>query len=918
MSCAKIYRILSLVILLSTINVLSQVSTNNWYVGNTDTGEWIKYKKVWLSAGSYRFTIKAVAKTGGQTVHLEINDQTLQSNIEIPSNVLDTFQLAHLGHTTLSSGYYDLKLVFDTGNVNCDMIFIRKDQSSSNLVLNSDVQFAINRNDGMHTAPIGGAWGASALLAKGGDRGDDPVFSDVNGNPFSREQILSWNKQSAYAYTPEVTDQSMDMYVAEQVASKVDFIFAHGRGEVDSLNAVEDRLYVPGIGNMGCRQLKKLVDAINRSIYAKDNLKIAYFVDNAVFPLACTKYLGINMNWGDPVCQKFLWDYSFKKFFQTVPKEMLFRRLDGTVPIQLWSANANYDYSTQDSKILEFLEYIKQQLESTFGIIPSFILAPNFLTRDPRVTTLCGGLQAWFSWGKNITQMQTYDSKKYAFALNGGRYPITNVWLNDWNPITETGTFSGTNTSDYHTSSLLEDGTPSIRPIYEQGMAENAEWLVMESWSDWREGSTWYRSNHSEYSYPNQYISLVREFADRNCESIVLEAEGCDEYFDASVGNSGGAYRVNWYQNIKQDYWSSNKEIDLDIYRPLHRLSTLQNTGNPGTSFKDFSAGFNDVWGFNTSGKIYCQEIDGSPIKWSTINNQLTTVKKLSLGKNHAWALTTNNAVMRTELPTGWQTQNCTGWVDITSGQPMKDIDLNMSMAWGVDSSGKVYYRNLSASLPWTNVPGYLSSITADDEWIWGFTPQSKIVRMSSESKQKWDTVPNPYNLTKIEAGACEVWGINAKNELYRINSSGDGKWKFVASGFVNVSVGYEYVWLSDSQGNMYKYSIKGFENGTVFGIKDIVYTAVQPCFSKATSVKVSPNPFYDCLHVEISSNINDNVNIMLYDLNGRQEYSQNVTLHSGTNKIEIKNSYTLSNGVYLLVIKSDNLNKKIKIVKMK
>ena len=115
----------------------------------------------------------------------------------------------------------------------------------------------------------------------------------------------------------------------------------------------------------------------------------------------------------------------------------------------------------------------------------------------------------------------------------------------------------------------------------------------------------------------------------------------------------------------------------------------------------------------------------------------------------------------------------------------------------------------------------------------------------------------------------------------------------------------------------MYKYDIKGFENIAVFGTQDSIHTAVIPCFSKVLSVKVSPNPFNDPLHVEINSNINENVNITLYDLNGRQEYSQNETLHSGTNEIVINNLNVLSNGVYLLVIKSDNLNKKIKIVKM-
>ena len=43
-------------------------STNNWYVGNTQPGDWIQYKKVWLSAGHYRFTGRIVGNGEGQTV----------------------------------------------------------------------------------------------------------------------------------------------------------------------------------------------------------------------------------------------------------------------------------------------------------------------------------------------------------------------------------------------------------------------------------------------------------------------------------------------------------------------------------------------------------------------------------------------------------------------------------------------------------------------------------------------------------------------------------------------------------------------------------------------------------------------------------------------------------------------------------
>src|SRR5690606_21108293 len=128
-----------------------------------------------------------------------------------------------------------------------------------------------------------------------------------------------------------------------------------------------------------------------------------------------------------------------------------------------------------------------------------------------------------------------------------------------------------------------------------QGRNENAEWIVLESWSDWPEGTTWYRSDHSEYLWPNQHIAHLRKYADTNSESIILEAEDCDEYFDLSAGNSGGAYRVQWYQGEKQ--------TDLDIYRPLHKLVNIVNVVKPGgDKLIDFSVGFEDFWGFTSNG----------------------------------------------------------------------------------------------------------------------------------------------------------------------------------------------------------------------------------------------------------------------------------------------------------------------------
>ncbi|MDP4238196.1 MAG: DUF5010 domain-containing protein [Bacteroidota bacterium] len=897
----------------------AQISTNNWYVGNTAAGEWIKFKKVWLSSGTYRFTTRSVAKGKNQTIHLELNGQVIQEKVLVPSNPLDTFELVHLGHKQLAAGYYDVKLVFETGSVNCDMIFIRKDNNTSNAVLSHDIAYSINRNDSMLVAPIGGAWGASNYLAKGGDKGDDAIWTDNNNQPYTRKQVLSWNKQQVYVYTPDVSDQALDMYVSEQVEAKVSFIFSHGRGEVDSIHNIEDRLYMPGIGGFGCKQLKRLVDAINRNPYAKGNLKIAYFLDNAVFPLACKQYLGKTMSWGDPECQEFLWNYTFKKFYQMIPRDMLFERSPGVVPIQLWSADANYDYTVGDTKILEFLQFIKQKMISTFNLTPSFILDQTFLKRDPRVSAVAEGLQSWFSWGKEVTSMATLNGKNYAFGFNGGRYPLRNVWLADWNPATNEGTHSSS-TVDYHFSSLNSNGSPLIRPIFERGLTQKAEWIVLESWFDWREGSTFYRSDHPEYAYPNQYLSLVREFADRNSSSIILEAEACDEFYDRSPGNSGGAYRVNWYKDLDKNIYDANLAIDLDIYRPLHKLSALQSVGTPGTAFNDFSVGFYDIWGYDASGKISCHEADGVPVSWKVIRNPLTKVRKLALSRYNAWALTTDNKVMKCELPSGWDTNNATAWLDVTGTQPMKDLDLNMTTAWGLDDKGNVFYRDLSAKNPWTSVPGNVSSITADDEFLWGFTSSDSIVRMSTQSKTKWDTIPNPYKITKIDAGGCEVWGVNATNDVYRINSSGEGSWQWVANGYTNVSVGYEYVWLSDAKGNMYKYDIKGFENKTSFPSDTsnlLPITTEVRNINEDLALRISPNPFSNYLRIDIPSDKQDEVLLTLFDMSGKLLLKQNSALEAGNNILSLNQVGKLNQGVYLLIITKHQKQRTYKVVKI-
>lgn len=926
-------------------------STNNWYVGNTQPGDWIQYKKVWLSAGHYRFTGRIVGNGSGQTVHLEINGSTVKNGIDAPYNAANTFELAHLGHKQLEEGYYDLKLVFETGNVNCDMIFIRKDDNTSDNVLDTDIKFEYNWDDPMPTFAIGGHAGSTRGLAKGGDSGDDAVWTSPDKKQYTRNQIQSWNKQMIYNFNLDYTQEAADIYISEMLESKVEVIFAHGRGEPDGQSVeeydIEDRGYATGPGGLPCRGLKYMVEAIKRNPNARDNIKVAYFVDNAPFVLAVEKYTGEKFDVENPEHQKFVYEYAIKKWYETVPRDMLFFTTPdelstadpfqegagvGCVPMQWWSADANMEqYKYSGKKWSSFFQYIKDRMKEDFDLVPAFIVADNFLSKDDAMKYMAWGLQGWFGWSDNSNRCQIVThrlKRKFAFAFNGGRQPMMNMAYSNWNPETNEGTWvkngiiynSWKWDFDTHVNSLLEDGeTPRIRHIFEEGHQVDAKWIVLEAWSDWREGSTWHRSDHPEYRYPNQYMNLVREFADRNSGSIILEAEGCDEYHSAQPGNAGGSYRLDWYKQSEREkeYIDANLEVDLSIFRPLHHLSEFTKQYIPGLDkpANSIAAGLRDVW-MVCGSDIYCNEIDGHPVKmWQPARQTLGT-KKISFGSNTVWALSTTGNVYCAALPGNQPCNVSNGWGNKNEdGIKIVDIAATMSMVWGIDENHNVYYRNHSGSKSWTKVPGELTAIAADVNFVWGFNPQGEIVRMSAQNKNGWTVINNPYNIIKLSAGNEEVWGVTADNKVYRINDSGFGEWQFVAEGFKDVSVGVDYAWLLDVDGYPYKCEMSGFQDMTAFQINPL-YTGIAPVTEVKASASVAPNPFKDQLTVIINAYKNEDVTLKINDLSGKTRLIRKENVHAGTNEIVLNEASQWGQGAYILTIEYSAGSEKIKIMK--
>ena len=87
----------------------------------------------------------------------------------------------------------------------------------------------------MHTFAIGGHAGATRELAKGGDSGDDATWTSAAPEKaqYSRNQVISWNKQSIYNFNLGYTQEAADIYISEMVESKVSLM--DGENPMDKL-----------------------------------------------------------------------------------------------------------------------------------------------------------------------------------------------------------------------------------------------------------------------------------------------------------------------------------------------------------------------------------------------------------------------------------------------------------------------------------------------------------------------------------------------------------------------------------------------------------------------------------------------------------------------------------------------------------
>ena len=108
------------------LDVYDMPDRNGWFVGDIERGETIAHEKVYFSEGSYRIYLRYSAAGGGKVIARLAGKSLPEYNLpETPS--VDEFAIIAIGEIGVArSGEHNLKLKFQTGNMQIDWIFVRK------------------------------------------------------------------------------------------------------------------------------------------------------------------------------------------------------------------------------------------------------------------------------------------------------------------------------------------------------------------------------------------------------------------------------------------------------------------------------------------------------------------------------------------------------------------------------------------------------------------------------------------------------------------------------------------------------------------------------------------------------------------------------------------------------------------------
>lgn len=352
-----------------------------------------------------------------------------------------------------------------------------------------------------------------------------PVFATITGYEMDSGCPAGWPLGNCEIplFRPYNRDdpQWWDNLVEELLTSRVHVVQAHGRGCYDP------SVGTAGNGNMCPRLLSNLVAAVNRA-GAAGVVRVSMFDDTGAYPGARNTFLGLpegtpfdmsdTNSWNEIV-----WRRNIQIWHDTVPSSLWFR-LEGRPVIAFWSIADGVGFSNQTGNASALLNFIRSQFIGRYGEDPLFVLDQSWLAEDSTLSESAAyGVNNWFDPNLNTFTYRSSNGRYIGAMVPGYR---------------NSNTAPGCGTS---CREQLRRGGDALREGLQRGYDLRARFALLEGWTNIAESAGYYRSDR--WSYPSQYINMVRQFSDRKTKTLRLQAETADLYADTTSGNAGGAYR---------------------------------------------------------------------------------------------------------------------------------------------------------------------------------------------------------------------------------------------------------------------------------------------------------------------------------------------------------------------------------------
>lgn len=403
--------------------------------------------------------------------------------------------------------------------------------------------------------------------------GDGPIISSITA--YNWQPALDFPDAQyelpIYQDLDRGKDEFWNFLLDELLLSRMDLILLHGRGchDKDPGSPLSER----GTGSMCPRLLKGFVDAVERA-GVEDVIRVGMWDDTGMYRTARNFILKTNdtqFDVGNETNWQFFWDYNIKIWFDTIPQKLWYL-IDGKPVITNWNLRDN-KFKNQQGNASRLLAWLKAQFLDRYGVEPYFVVEETWISEDSTITTNeADGKHGWFNPLQESYTYETYNNEEWGVVVPSFR---------------NADTFPGCGMA---CREVLRYGGKTLRQGFEAG--RNAKLIMHEGWTNMAETSGVYRSN--DWTFPTQYINIVREYSDPEPETLLLQAEGADAFEDTTPENIGGQYanrsldvgalddNTGWYVGwTEPGEWLEYKEVKLGcgLYRFSARAASTMETG---------------------------------------------------------------------------------------------------------------------------------------------------------------------------------------------------------------------------------------------------------------------------------------------------------------------------------------------------